>query len=206
MNGLYYTSENTIMASLSYNFEEMNTRLSCCTYGRITGTYPAYCSQFSNLNQVCQTVATQGTGSAASAPAAYSFVQDAPGKWVLAGRMPLPPGKYNKAKAGTQGGPITVQFSKHDSVIDTVQVDAAESVEAPEDFPHMHGYTKQERKAFSIIVDEQGVADKSKDATKARRAVVPSTKANNEPGKYMLHVSNDDMTITVDQQNGTASS
>jgi len=58
--GSYSASENTIMKALSYQFEEVNMRLSCCTYALETGSFPPYCDQFKqftttgDLSEFCQ--------------------------------------------------------------------------------------------------------------------------------------------------------
>jgi hypothetical protein len=70
--GNYFASENTIMKSLSYGFEEVNLRLSCCTYHLETGEFPPYCTQFTqftssgDLNEFCQNPSPSGVAAVPS--------------------------------------------------------------------------------------------------------------------------------------------
>lgn len=57
--GLYFTSEITIMRNISlgtdFKFEEVNERLACCAFKRSINQYPLYCEKFVpfNLNSFC---------------------------------------------------------------------------------------------------------------------------------------------------------
>ncbi|CAK0844061.1 unnamed protein product [Prorocentrum cordatum] len=46
--GAWYSSEDTMMASFSWKFGEVNERISCCKYFYHTGSVPTYCQKFNH--------------------------------------------------------------------------------------------------------------------------------------------------------------
>lgn len=165
--GSYFTSETTVMRSLSYAFEEVNLRLSCCTYARETGQYPPYCDQFrrftaaNNLNEFCFGTAA---GGASSVPLDYlenpeelTFVRGADGfTWTLESRTRRRQGFYPAVKTRGQGrGPLRVEIAFQNGEKRLLRFEDFEPVEYPAGLDTLGGFTTQVRETLTVVIDRK---------------------------------------------------
>jgi hypothetical protein len=180
--GAYATSENTIMKSLSYQFEEVNLRISCCTYALETGRFPPYCDQFKqfasggDLGQFCQNPNTAG-----AAPVPAEYLQDpeeitlsrdaASGEWRVDNTTRRRPGFYPTSEARGEGiGPIRVDVGFANGDKHQLRFRTDEDVEFPGHGDTLGGTTKMPRNVLTVILDRKG------------RGPVKSIRAHNEIG------------------------
>ena len=167
-NGSYSASENTIMKALSYQFEEVNLRISCCTYGLETGTYPPYCDQFKrftttgDLSQFCQ-----NPNGAGAAPVPGEYVEDpeevtlsrdpASGDWQVDSVTRRRPGFYPTGEVrGNGGGPIRVDVRFANGKGHQLRFTAEEDVEFPGEGDRLGGTTPMPRNVVTVVVDRKG--------------------------------------------------
>ncbi|MFH1664340.1 MAG: M64 family metallopeptidase [archaeon] len=155
-NGAYYTSENTIMYSLSYNFEEINLRSTCCTYARETGIYPQYCSQFSNLDSYCGiTLQSPSAGAVPFVqPFEYRFIKTAEGAWKLESITPKRAGSYANKIAGVGAKySSTLKIVRANGKQEIINIASEEDMEFPGENDSLGGYLKMPLTSFSIIIE-----------------------------------------------------
>lgn len=150
-NGQYYASESTMMSVLNRPFEEVNLRYTCCTYGRDTGAYPSYCSQFANLNSYCSLNVSGATQMAA--PYEYQLVKDDEGDWHISSVTQKLPGAYPDKKAGKVPGGKKLGIVRGNGASSELTVDSEQDVEYPGDYPSMGGHAKMPLKAFTVVID-----------------------------------------------------
>ncbi len=167
-NGGYWTSESTLMRSLSYPFEEVNLRSTCCTYFRDTGSFPGYCSQFEQFAFSSDLVAYCGGDSGASpsaapgaverleAPEELEFVLQGSGEWQLVAVTERPPGLYPRGRIhGDGAGPIEVEIQMATGARRRLAFLDSAPVEYPGETSGMGGYTSVPRESLSVLNDRQ---------------------------------------------------
>ena len=163
--GQYYASENTLMKSLSYSFEEVNLRISCCMYLQETGSLPAYCSQFQqrapggDLSKMCENTSFTAIGAAPSefvaAPVEYSFRRDGE-TWILDDKRSLRAGRYSIEKIrGQEQGKLRVRIALENGNSRSLKFSDIEQVEFPHSTELMGGYSSRAREVLSVIVDRE---------------------------------------------------
>jgi len=167
-NGSYYASENTMMKALGYKFEEVNDRLSCCTYALETGTFPPYCDQFTqftatgDLNEFCQ---NPNGASVAAVPSEYledpeevTFSRNPQtGEWEVDSVTRRRPGFYPTSEARGNGtGPIRVDVSFASGEAQQLRFSSLEDVEFPGERDTLGGTTPMPRNVFTVLVDRKG--------------------------------------------------
>jgi hypothetical protein len=165
--GGYWASELTLMRSLSYPFEEVNLRQSCCIYRRQTGTLPSYCDVFrgfaysADLEGYCDgTASTSPTGAPLEyvhAPRRYEFVRY-PGqsRWTLVSTSAERPGYYpRRLLHGDGAGSLRVEMDFGAGGIRDIAFGAEEPVEYPGETHGLGGWITRPRENLSILVDEQ---------------------------------------------------
>ncbi len=163
--GAYWASELTLMRSLSYPFEEVNLRQSCCTYRRQTGTLPPYCDVFrnfaysANLEGYCDgTAGTSPSGTPLeylNAPRRFDFVRY-PGqsRWTLVGATDARPGYYPRRLVyGDGAGPVQVDIDLGAGGRKTLKFSDTEPVEYPGETHGLGGWVRVPREVLSVLVD-----------------------------------------------------
>jgi hypothetical protein len=165
----YSVSEYTIMQALSYQFEEVNERVSCCAYGLAAGTYPPYCDQFKqftttgNLSQFCQNPSS--ISGAAPVPGEYiadpevvTFSRDpASGEWQIESVAQGRPGFYPTRKVRGEGaGPIRVDVGFANGATHQLRFSDQADVEFPGQGDRLGGMTPMPRNTLTVVVDRKG--------------------------------------------------
>jgi hypothetical protein len=165
--GSYSVSENTIMKALSYRFEEVNLRLSCCTYQLETGEFPAYCDQFKqftisgDLNEFCQNPTPSGVSAVPSdylaAPREFTFVWDSEiGDWTLESSTARRPGYFPTVQTRGQGqGAIRVDVAFENGRRRQLRFSSEEDVEFPGAAGNPGGYVQLPRQAFTVVIEQR---------------------------------------------------
>lgn len=167
-SGAYSVSETTIMKSLSYPFEEVNMRLTCCTYGRETGSFPAYCDQFrqftasGDLNDFCLNPTGSGV---AAVPAEYvedpeevTFTRDpTSGLWQVESARRGRPGFYPTARVRGEGkGAMRVELSFASGRGHQLRFERDEDVEFPgPSRDSLGGTVRMPRNVLTVVVDRR---------------------------------------------------
>jgi hypothetical protein len=167
-NGAYFVSETTIMKALGYPFEEVNLRLSCCTYVRETGAFPTYCDQFKqftttgDLNEFCQNPTSAGT---AAVPADYvndpeevTFSRDPDsGAWRVESAVRRRPGFYPTVETrGDAAGSIRVDVGFAGGQTQQMRFSSLEDVEFPGEGDGLGGTLQMRRNSVSVVIDRKG--------------------------------------------------
>jgi hypothetical protein len=163
--GAYWASELTLMRSLSYPFEEVNLRQSCCVYRRQTGTLPGYCDQFrafsysANLESYCDGTGGAATGAVPSeyldAPLRLDFVRY-PGQsvWTLVGTTAERPGYYARRLVhGDGAGPWRVEIDLAGGSQRVLKISDSEPVEYPGETAGLGGWVRVPREVISVLLD-----------------------------------------------------
>jgi hypothetical protein len=164
--GKYYTAEISIMKSLSYLFEEVNLRASCCAYFNETGTYPDYCVQFDqfassqNLEPNCFDFSSSSVSAAplvfVHKPVQVTFSKEG-ASWVQTSASSLRPGRYpiSQVKGQTKGN-VSIDITFEDDSTQKYILDDTEEVEFPEESNRMGGYISRPRSEIEIIIETRG--------------------------------------------------